>query len=160
MNLINKIWGRTQQIFFAVFKPKRLKYPRLEKNIVRINPLSEEEIRVLLNFSPWEEFQRKVLEQCEQLSWVDGNRYTGRTTRLMVQALSLASEGHSVLFVVKNKFEEPTVRTKIVTYAKELNIEQRIRITNMDRVGRIVKKDNPKNPKWIVIYDHYALGVD
>lgn len=158
MNLIKNLFGKVKSVWYRFRKPS---YPRLAKNVVRDIPMSPEDVRVALGLHDWNDYRRTVLERFASLDWIDGERNTGRTTKLMCDALSYATEGRSVCFVAKTKGDAKIARHKLIAYAKQLGIKQKIRVVHLSRVNRVARPANSKkDPVWTVVYDHYALGIE
>jgi len=117
------------------------------------SPLSLEEIRIKLGLLPWDEFavaaQKSVADSSNipddyKLEHIRDNRATGRTTKMLVEAL------HKNQFcTVKIKAFDPRFEDELFSQAKSMCLR-----LNLDS-SNILRTRDKGDSSTVVFHDHY-----
>lgn len=118
--------------------------------------MTPEEVRQKLGLKTWEEHRLYVYlyslpDRVKTLGFErtakELDRQTGRTTKMIIEALSAMSCGQSVYFVAYNQDMTKFIYKRAAEYAEKLGISTDL----------LVKKGNKSFPQPFV--DHVALGI-
>lgn len=118
--------------------------------------MTPEEVRIKLGMKTWDEHRLDVYlhslpERVKTLGYHNTakelDRQTGRTTKMICEALSAMSRGQSVYFIAFNQDMTKLIYQRATAYAEKLGIPTEL----------LVKKGDKSFPQPFV--DHVALGV-